>query len=87
MKQHVIDSTHTTVWVESMIIMQSEIKVTDTTVAEVDFLDHSLVTCYLPVRTSDVDSMSAGGHKWKGFSINSYKSDLLKSILYCDLGE
>ena len=85
MCQHVQDTTHTARGCLDLVITQSEVKVTDTMVSNIGFSDHCLVTCQLLVNLSEVDPIPVESRKWKGFSVESFKSDLSKSALCGDL--
>ena len=56
----------------------------DPLVSNIGFSDHCLVTCQLLVNLPEVDLMPVEGHKWKGFSVESFKSGLSKSALCGD---
>ena len=63
----------------------AEVKVTDPLISNIDLYYHCLVTCQLLVNLPEVDFIPVEGRKWKGFSVENFKSNLSKSALCGDL--
>ena len=87
MYQHVQNAIHTAGGWLDLVITQSEVKVMGPLVSNIDFSDHWLVNCQLLVNLSDAVPIPVEVRKLKGFSVESFKSDLwrleLDSSSFC----
>jgi len=81
MCQNVQQPTHKQGGLLDVIITRHSDCVTDVNITETGVSDHCLLTSRLPVQLPSNESIPVEARKWNNFSIDSFRSDLMESII------